>query len=157
MCCSKGSACFSTEPQLQASQCWSRWVLSIRGSIGFSTALGRREVRCSEFCVFLEEHRATCQIQEVTHLRRLLQGYLIPCIHPASSHRLPTVGQALLAVRWVLEMTPGLLQTDLPSWSSLSSQSEPRDTGKQDHFRPHGDAERKDVLEGHAKVASQAP
>ena len=27
--------------------------LSIRGSIGFSTPLGRREVGCSEFCVFL--------------------------------------------------------------------------------------------------------
>lgn len=61
------------------------------------------------------------------------------------------MGQALLAVKWVLEMIPGLLHTDLPSWSSLSSQSEPRDTGKQDHFKPHGDAEREEALEGHTK------
>lgn len=62
---------------------------------------------------------------------------------------LPWVRLCLL--RWVLEMIPGLVHTDLPSWNSLSSQSEPRDTGKQDHFKPHGDAGRKEVLEGHAK------
>ena len=41
----------------------------------------------------------------MTHLRRLLQGYLIPCIHLASGLRLPTVGQAVLAEMGVRDDT----------------------------------------------------